>query len=1035
MKRLHLILLTLLIAGAAVSRSHAQLPVTGNAKWPVVLLEAEPLPGNAAAEPGVLHLGGTVVHKEGADSVAASKGEVALAKKGFGGSKVSFRYALKDVPAGDYIFQARWKQGGDPNVCGQTFELWAGKDESSLQQRAKMTLKPGGWTYRRVAGSSLTIHADDTALEVRNSGNAQDGKIFDAFLLAPDPLFLTLAAMPPASAEARRPFLKSLKPVSKPRSRWFLIDTGNPEDGDALFRGLSSKDMKVPLAGAEIVYVSGNQAQEMTRRLNLADAPALVAVDDRFTMLGALVKPSGEKDVEDFLRAGGKRGPLPSVDARPDRTIEPTPLMDGLPVAWLVGGLHDGVAGESIFGIDAEAALRPSPGQPFAQVTMQSGSMTTWSERAPSANGVCLIAPATKHSYGWARGTGYAHLYLHVDAETTAFLHLLQSGIQTVGWLDGKSISVEPDSAVPAEFPRRAASGATTKTGLTTEGLVVTAVAEKAETPRVIKLELKPGWHRLTLKFTMQHEAGEAFFFAAKFTDAHGKALQGITTSTADPQTNLTLHEHASRLRPRFYISAPGNLPHSGEPITLRADIGWTGLNIERTPGTPILPFAARLRLRITDYDGRSIAEHEAGGTFPGQVNVDLGKAPAVGYYAIHPSLHSADGRHIMTYPPDGFAVVGGAVAQRERLEKKKLWNNFYYIAQTWEGLFPWLERSGVWKNQGSYPGWGTNRKPMWDAAKERGIVLFADFIGDSHEVNLKPIDIEKTAQALAPYTRYFKGSNEIDIHMTMPQRSPRSWVQRTQWERDAVRNARPDGLYLGGSLVRPGSGEASGKWFLECLKLGLDKYHDAWDVHCYPKFAPVLEGPIGDAGFEGDRGVRHAYKQVGRENVLPFWIGETGAKACHGADGRRWQADMVAKMIAHANSRADIHAIAFCIAHEYWWDGGRLWDYSMGHQPGEAALSTASALIDGLPYQRVQADDKSIQAARFGDTLMAWCTGRPTSFRTALQGAGPWIIVDVVGRASPLAVDPDGQAQLPLTGSPIYVVSKAGYEQLTRAP
>ena len=105
-----------------------------------------------------------------------------------------------------------------------------------------------------------------------------------------------------------------------------------------------------------------------------------------------------------------------------------------------------------------------------------------------------------------------------------------------------------------------------------------------------------------------------------------------------------------------------------------------------------------------------------------------------------------------------------------------------------------------------------------------------------------------------------------------------------------------------------------------------------------------------------------------------------------------------------------------------------------MSHQPGEAALCTAGALIDGLGYERVKSDDKAIQAARFGETLMAWTSGKPASWPVTPKGPGPWLIVDVVGRAKPLPVDAQGNARLELSASPVYILTEANYQQLTRA-
>lgn len=101
---------------------------------------------------------------------------------------------------------------------------------------------------------------------------------------------------------------------------------------------------------------------------------------------------------------------------------------------------------------------------------------------------------------------------------------------------------------------------------------------------------------------------------------------------------------------------------------------------------------------------------------------------------------------------------------------------------------------------------------------------------------------------------------------------------------------------------MRPGEGE----WFKQVLQLGLDNYQDAWDVHAYPQRPPRFGGPIGNGELEDERGVLAAYARLGKTNKLPFWLGETGAKAMHGFSGRRWQAEQVAKIVAWANSRND---------------------------------------------------------------------------------------------------------------------------------
>jgi hypothetical protein len=125
---------------------------------------------------------------------------------------------------------------------------------------------------------------------------------------------------------------------------------------------------------------------------------------------------------------------------------------------------------------------------------------------------------------------------------------------------------------------------------------------------------------------------------------------------------------------------------------------------------------------------------------------------------------------------------------------------------------------------------------------------------------------------------------------------------------------------------------------------------------------------------------------------------------------------------------------LAFCIGHEYDLAYGRIWDYSMGHKPGEAALYTASALIDGLPYKAVDAKDARIQAATFGDTLMLWRTDEAVgNGRWPLDPGKAWVLVDVVGQIKALSVDASGVANIPISASPVYVLTRVDYDRLTR--
>jgi hypothetical protein len=132
---------------------------------------------------------------------------------------------------------------------------------------------------------------------------------------------------------------------------------------------------------------------------------------------------------------------------------------------------------------------------------------------------------------------------------------------------------------------------------------------------------------------------------------------------------------------------------------------------------------------------------------------------------------------------------------------------------------------------------------------------------------------------------------------------------------------------------------------------------------------------------------------------------------------------------------RADYKGVAFCIGNEYDFAYGRLWSYSMGHKPGEAAMVTASALIDGLPYKEVKLPDKKIQAGYFGTTLMIWRDDDQTeNYPFKVPPGKPWVMVDVVGKMRPLQVDKvSGVANLPLTSSPLYLLPAAEYAALTR--
>jgi hypothetical protein len=861
----------------------------------------------------------------------------------------------------------------------------------------------------------------------------------------------------PIKASAERPALL-LELGSQPPSvgvddKTMQVFTGEvyAHEGDAsiqinkdeiLFRGLASDATRPSYEKLSVSYLLGPEAEALAHRMNLPELPAAVMTDNHFGILGVLVQPKNEQDVPKFLSHPGKVGKMPT----PTAVVADTPksLKSGVPQAWLVGGLQDGLSGVSIFGLDNETVLRPNPGQPYPSLQMMGGEMRVWRVAATQANGVADIEASTQHSYGWSRGSGYAQLYLHVDQPTQAQLHLQQSGIRSAGWMDGQPFKLIDDPNPPAGFPSSVEQLKTLLHSLTTEGLVSTALSDRSEAPQLAALNLSPGWHSLLVKLVMQHDQGQRFYFSGLFTDPSGQPLESIKTQLTDPGADLALNGIAAKLRPLIFVDAPANLPRPGDPLKVRVDMRWHSILEETSLPAPLPRFQAKLRLRLVDYGGNQIAEREMTGLFPGETEADFGKISEPGYYAVYPSLHTPEGKLIMNYAADGFSVVRGAAEQKHRLDKKKLWNNDYYALADGDrsfmqegGYFAWLQRMGIYKSYGSYPGFDSQYRAIWERAKQLGLVLFADSSGDSVWLNDNLADGQNFINTAAAFTRFFKSTNEIDIRREpewQKLRDPAHWVERAKWEYEQAHKLRSDAHYVGGSLVRPGDMKGSGLWFKQVLQQGLDRYQDAWDVHAYPQQAPRFSGPIGNGESEDERGVLAAYASLGRKNSLPFWLGETGAKAMHGLSGRRWQAEQVAKMIAWVNSRSDYLGLAFCIGHEYDLGYGRLWDYSMGHKPGEAAMYTASALIDGLPYKAFVAKDANIQAAYFGETFMIWRIDEVSgNWPLQLDPGESWVLVDVVGHIQKLPVDASGFANIPISASPVYVLAQSDYERLTR--
>jgi hypothetical protein len=1018
----------------------AALPVKTSDAQPVTLLELghTPLFSTVNANANIRVQIGTVTAGQGAESVKIEKDEVQVFHQGFGNWDADFRFELQpNMIPGRYRFYARYKSGGEVSQVDQNFMIKAGAVPEALSMRANLTLNNNSpWQYQWLAGqSAITILPGDHWLEIHNTGKADGAKVFDAFILQLESRqgeWLSLA-----QAQLRNDFLAHAKQVDNAKQRLYLLD-GQGENADILFKGLSGNAARLEYEAMAVSYISGVEIGALMPDVNLPGLPALVLTDDHYGIQGILHHPNTAEDVVDFLKHPQAGGQI--LKTQTDSTAQIFPLQKGVPVSWLIGGFQDGLAGLSIYGVDSETVIRPNPGQNYLSVQMMGGKIRTWQAVNTTHDGMTDLLASTDHSYGWSRGSGYAQLYLLADQDTQVQLHLKQSGINTAGWLDGKPFVFRDDGHPPASLNSTNQLATKLLQGLTTEGLVSTANMDRPEAPQIADLNLAAGWHSLLIKMAMQHEQGQRFYFQSLFTDAAGKPVESIKTRLTDPEADLATNNIAAHLRPLIYVNAPANLPHPGDSIKIRVDMRWHAVLEEPTLPMLLPGFQGKLRLRIVNYQGEEVAVQEKAGWFPNQLEFDFGVIKQPGYYAIYPSLLTPSGQLIMNYPADGFSVVAGNAEQKQRLQHKKLWNNNYYAFADGDksfqqpgGYFSWLENMGIFKSLGSYPGFEPLYQSKWAEAQQKNLIIFADSSGDSSWLNDQQAAGENFIKAASAYTGFFKSTNEIDIrHEAEWQnlRDPQHWLQRAKWEYAQIHKLRNDGHYLGGSLVRP----AEDPWFKRVLQLGLDQYQDAWDVHAYPQHEPEFGKPLGNGANEDEQGVLAVYASLGKTNKLPFWLGETGAKAMHGWTGRRWQAEQVAKIIAWVNSRKDYLGVAFCIAHEYDLGYGRVWDYSLGHKPGEAAMYVASALIDGFPYRKVDVQEEYIQAGYFGDTLMVWRTdGKAAVWQIRLDKAKRWLLVDVVGRKLSINIDENGKANIPLSNSPVYILPDEAYKQLTR--
>jgi len=1011
-------------ARAQVAGPHPDFPVAGRAGAPLIFLECEPEPAPAETANAVVY-GGTVVEHD-VDQLQVRRTDVLQLKQGHVHSRLRLRFHLDGRQrGGKYAFWPYFTLGGK---AVQRFDVRAGDTTNRLSPRLSFRLSnPASYQFAwNQARSPLLLFASDRIVEVEVSGMASLRKQFDVFVLSPAELFPK--GTPERSQRLRADVLGRVPKTAAGGCRIFFLEGEPVSAGDIVFRALAAIDpAEWPAASFELNLPI--ESMPLAEALGGLARPALVALDERYTVLGALSRPRFAWQVRRFLAKPDKRGDGLLLSGKDTETPPAAhPVVNGHPQSWLVAGCWGGPAGLTIQGLDAERTVRPNPGDPVVLQSYIRAEPTVWRPQPVSHAGACVLSTNTA-DYAWGQGCGYAHVYLQTEEARAIVLHSIQSGVATRAWLDGDPIRLDLDPAPPEAFKAWGGERGGRTTGRDQEGLEHEVALVPHEAPRRALLELSPGAHRLLLKFVMQHTAGETFAFAASFTGPDGTALDGVQTSVSDPDLNPVLHAEAIRIEPLFNLDAPANLPRPGDPLRVHADLRWTpSVKLRKLFGdeqTLRRRYPAELELRLTDYAGREWARRRVRGRFPARVTADFGPAPQPGYYALHAALYDEEGRLIAAYPPDGFSVVKGTAAQSERKLNKELALSYYYMAFNYPTHFPWMKRMGVFRLVGSHPNF---HEALWKSAETNSLLLSADF-WDQHSLQTRE-QKEELAEKSAAYTRWFKSMNEIDIAPS-GRPPPEQWVERTKWEYEAVKEARPDGFYTGGSLVAAGRSD----WFLKCLELGLDRYHDAWDVHGYPKTPPTLRGSFGNSPNESLRGVLAAYDKLGRTNTLPFWIGECHSWAEYHPDGRRGQAEAAAKMTAWCNARDNVQVIAFIVCPNLY--GREKSGFSGGADtarlPAEAALYTAGALIDGLPCRLVDTGDPAVQAAWFGPTLMCWTTGPACDWRTSLPGAGPWIQVDLVGSTEPLAVGDDSAVTLSLSSSPVYILEQGEYERLIR--
>ena len=928
---------------------------------------------------------------------------------------ITLSFAVENkLPPGEYSLWTHFLQGMD---ALQTFHIVAGdqakpfQDEFSFIQAAK-SRKP---VWREAPGR-FTLYPGEKNVTIKVVGVGNQKQMIGGFFLVRVGKLPT--AMTEEGGKLRRAAYGRYNGVGA-AARLLVLEGDDPVRANPVFNALVANPQLAESISLE--RISSDRGATIAANLDMKTFPAMLLIAPNDIVLREWVGPLDQRKLDQILADIARAGALTPVVHSPQSRVtqlDSRPLMDGRPAVWLFSSPSSGQAGQTLWGLGYEENLRPNPRDPFIEEDFDPVCTKSWEPVAMNTDHRYCYGPLERN-YLWAQGASYGSLYIEAESDVDVQLHLNHTGVRAYAWLDGTAIPASSDAGKQAETGNHSGRGEIIVADKNDQGGVMQVLRSKSAGPLVVPMKLHKGWNRILLKFVLQQSKGEIFDFSTRFTQADGIPATTLRTMVTDPTPSLISRQAANAFIPMVYTGSPFNLVYSTDALSLSVDIGSVGYS--GVVKTPYYTIQGALEMQICDYDGKEVAKQTKEFALPGVMTFDFKAGLPRGYYSTRLRLLDRNGNLVTTYPPDGFSVIGGTASQETRKDRKKIAVTYYFMARLHKTLyFPYMKRMGIYRNIGGH---NARLSDFYEEAAAQGLFLSADLWSYRDP---KYIDdyVKETAQCVDSY----KSFNEIDIRPDV-RGTPEQWVAKAKLEFETVKKYAPKALLVGGSLVRPGSDD----WFPKCLKLGLQNYQDVWDVHCYPKVPPVLEAHIGNGAGESELGVLKVMKELGYTNTKPFWLGETGARSSHGLDGRRWQADTVAKMIAWALSRKDVQQIGFLIPWNYDREKGKLNDIDAGHMPAAAAFYTASALMDGFSYTRLPLG-KLTQAAQFGPTTMIWILdAKSEKLQVKPVGKGPFVQVDVVGRVKQLETNEQGLVSVEASDHPIYVLSRTVYDELTR--